>query len=126
MTTAFVIGLGAFFGAIARYGVGSWVGGADGHGFPWATFLINVSGSFLLGLLMRLMRGPGASTDLRAMLTTGLCGGYTTFSTFSFEVVMLMENGHRSTALIYAAASSILSPIACWCGYMLGGIARVE
>jgi CrcB protein len=124
MTTALLIGLGAFFGAMARYGIGTWIGGATGHGFPWATFLINVSGSFLLGLLMRVMRGTDSSFDLRAMLSTGLCGGYTTFSTFSYDVIVLMENGHRSTALIYAAASSILSPLACWCGYLLGAVAR--
>ena len=116
--------LGAFFGAISRYGVGSWVGGPTGQSFPWATFVINISGSFLLGLLMRIMRAPGDGLDIRAMLTTGFCGGYTTFSAFSYEVVMLMENARPSMALGYMIASGICAPAACWAGYMVGGMAR--
>lgn len=124
MITAVAIGLGAFAGAISRYGISSWIGGTAGAGFPWGTFLINVTGSFLLGLLMRLMSGEGREGDLRAMLTTGFCGGYTTFSAFSYEVVLLLQNGHRSTAITYALASTIVAPLACWSGYLLASAAR--
>ena len=124
MTTAIAIGVGAFFGAISRYGISVWIGPAVGTGFPWATFLINVSGSFLLGLLMRAFSDAGGAGDLRAMATTGFCGGYTTFSAFSFELVLLLQNGHRSTAVVYALASMISAPLACWAGYLLGGFGR--
>jgi fluoride exporter len=122
MSTLLAVGVGAFFGAITRYGIGIWIGPADG--FPWGTFVINVTGSFLLGILMFVMRGDGSPDNLRALATTGFCGGYTTFSTFSYELIVLMQSGRMSIAVGYAIASTIAAPLACWCGWLLGGFVR--
>jgi fluoride exporter len=94
MTNIFIIGIGGFLGAISRYGVALWVGQRWGRSFPLGTFLINISGSFLIGLLMslfteRLMVNP----QWRLMLVVGFLGAYTTFSTFEYETGALLKDG---------------------------------
>ncbi len=96
-----LVGAGGFVGANARYVVAKWVGGAVEGRFPLGTFLINVSGSFLLGLLGALIAQkavPGAD-NLRLALGVGFLGAYTTFSTFEFETHALLEDGLWWTAV---------------------------
>jgi len=92
-------------------------------GWPWATFLINVSGAFVLGLLLELLsrRGPdvGARRLLRLGLGTGVMGGYTTYSTFALETVRLLEGGALLLGLGYALGSVLLGLAAAWAGTLL-------
>src|ERR1700712_1224888 len=96
------VGAGGAAGSMLRYVLGIAVTRAAPTGFPWATLLINVTGAFLLGLFFRSMAGPGGSNALRAALTAGFCGGYTTFSTFSYETLLLLEQGSWTRASVYA------------------------
>lgn len=99
------IAAGGVVGALARYLVFSWLAGADPAGFPWATLLINLSGSILLGFLLRSFPLWGTSPDARALLTIGFCGSFTTFSTFAFETVALAQSGSYGLAAGYALGS---------------------
>lgn len=104
------IALGSALGGVSRYLVGGLVQRAAGAGFPLGTLAVNVSGSFLLGLFLRYaLDTPTLTPELRAFLTIGFCGGYTTFSTFSYETVALLEDGQWSRAGAYVAASLVLS-----------------
>ena len=96
-------------GASSRFVVDGLVKSRLGDAFPSATMIINVSGSLLLGILTGLVLHQGASEDLRAVLGTGFCGGYTTFSTASFETVRLAQRGSSLTALTYAIATYALA-----------------
>jgi len=114
------VGAGGAAGSMLRYLLGLVVTRAAPPGFPWATLLINVTGAFLLGLFFRAMTGPGVSNALRAALTVGFCGGYTTFSTFSYETLLLMEDGHWPRAALYAFGSVALGLAAVAAGASLG------
>lgn len=104
------IALGSALGGIARYLLGGLVQRLAGGTFPVGTLLINITGSFLLGLLYRYAADSAAITpEMRAFLTIGLCGGYTTFSTFSYETVRLIEDGEAARALAYIGLSVVLS-----------------
>jgi CrcB protein len=93
MRTVLGVAAAGAVGALARWGLAAWVG-ARFPGFPWGTLVINVSGSFALGLLFVLLtERTGTSPAVRVALTTGLMGAYTTFSTFSLETFRLFEDG---------------------------------
>ncbi len=110
------IALGAALGAPARYGIAQVIHAASGT-FPWATFVTNVSGSFVLGLVMALIleRFP-PSRYLRPFVATGFLGAYTTYSTFAVESDMLVKQGHAAIAVAYAAASLVTGCVAVWAG----------
>lgn len=93
---------------------------APGGSFPVGTMLVNITGSLLLGFLIRwLLEVPSVSPELRTMLTTGFCGGYTTFSTFSHDTVALIEQGDWRRAALYMALSVGVSLLAVVAGMML-------
>jgi len=119
----FAIALGGAAGSVARYLLGTALAGVV-SGFPLATLVINVTGSFLLGLLFASLTDPAASPAVRAALTTGFCGGYTTFSTFSYETVALVERGAGARALLYVAGSVTLSLAATVAGIALARALR--
>ncbi|NTU43304.1 MAG: fluoride efflux transporter CrcB [Nitrospirales bacterium] len=101
-----IIGAGGFAGAVARYILASWIGQQWGRSFPLGTLIINVSGSFLIGLLMtlfteRFMVNP----QWRLLLVVGFLGAYTTFSTFEYETGRLLKDGE----LLFAALNVVLS-----------------
>lgn len=102
-----LVGLGSFVGGNARYAIAQWVGGMVDARFPLATFLINVSGSFLLGLLGGLLAESAVphSDAVRLALGVGFCGGFTTFSTFEYETSALLADG----LWLAAAANLVLS-----------------
>jgi len=113
MANIFIIGIGGFLGAISRYGVALWIGQRWGRNFPLGTFVINVSGSFLIGLLMslfteRFMVNP----QWRLMLVVGFLGAYTTFSTFEYETGTLMKDGEWLIAMLNVLLSVIVGFIA--------------
>ncbi|WP_323173533.1 fluoride efflux transporter CrcB [Natrialba sp. PRR66] len=97
-----LVGVGGAVGALGRYTVATIV---EGGRFPISTFLVNVIGSFLLGLV--LFADPGESIQLFAGV--GVCGGFTTFSTFSVDTVRLIEDGHVRTAVAYALGNVVVS-----------------
>ena len=78
------------------------------YSFPWATFAVNITGSFLIGLFYALSARFNLSTEVRILLTTGLCGGFTTFSTFSVETAGLLQSGKTGLAMLYTALSLLL------------------
>jgi CrcB protein len=117
------IALGGALGANARYWLGGWVQARAGVAFPWGTLAVNVTGSFALGLLMALLAGRPAGPNvepLRLFTAIGVLGGYTTFSTFSYETVALLESGDWNRALLNAAGSVLASVFAAWLGMRLG------
>ncbi len=115
------IALGSAIGGMLRYLLGGWIQRAAGHGFPLGTLVINVSGSLALGLLLRwASHPPTLNPDLRAFLTVGLCGGFTTFSTFSAESITLMQDGQWGKAMTYVLLSVTLSLAATAAGFGLG------
>ncbi|MFI5393183.1 MAG: fluoride efflux transporter CrcB, partial [Myxococcota bacterium] len=107
-------------GALIRWGLGTAIGQRFPQ-FPWATMVINVTGSFLLGLLfVVLTERTTASPAMRLTLTTGLMGAYTTFSTFSLETFRLMEDGAYAHAGLNVAGNVVLGLVAVAFGIGLG------
>jgi CrcB protein len=113
MRTGLVAVAGAA-GAVTRYGIGMAIGVRT---FPWATFAINITGSFLLGLLVTLGAERNWSGNVTVPLAVGFLGAFTTFSTFSFETQTLLRTGRAQTALIYVAASVVVGVVAAAGGY---------
>jgi fluoride exporter len=106
MRIALSVALGGALGAVGRYYIASLIVKWTGTGFPWGTLGVNVAGSFLLGLLVEYMAlSWSASPEMRALLTVGMLGAFTTFSTVSLELVLMTERGQFGLAAIYAAVS---------------------
>lgn len=106
MINYLIIGVGGFIGAITRYALALWIGQRWGRSFPLGTFVINVSGSFLIGLIMSLLTDRFmANPYWRLLLVVGFLGAYTTFSTFEFETGNLLKDGE----ILYAALNVVLS-----------------
>lgn len=109
MMNFLIIGIGGFFGAVARYGVALWIGRQWGRSFPLGTFVINVSGSFLIGLLMslfteRFMVNP----QWRLLFVVGFLGAFTTFSTFEYETGALLKDGEWLIAMLNITLSVVV------------------
>lgn len=119
--TAVWVSLAGGIGAIARYLLDSSVRSRWPVEFPVGTFLINITGSFILGVLTGLVIAHGASTDLRTIAGVGFCGGYTTFSAASVETVRLAEQRRWAACLSYAAGSLVLALLAAAAGLALTG-----
>ena len=107
-------------GAVTRFLLDSSIKRRWQSPFPWATVIINVTGSLLLGVLAGLVLFHGQSATWQTVVGTGFCGGYTTFSTASFETVRLVQQNRRLLALLNAIGSLVLSVAAC-----AGGLAAV-
>ena len=119
--TLLLVGLGGFFGAAARYLVDGWVSGATGGSFPWGTLVINVSGSFALGLLFALATERAIlPPDIRAPVMIGFIGAYTTFSTWMLESWRLAEDGAILAAFANVGGSVVLGLTAVFLGLALG------
>ena len=110
--------VGAGLGGVARYAIGTLFP-ADGTGFPWPTFIINVSGSLLLGFVYAVLDGGSTSPEWRTFLGVGLLGGYTTFSTFSHETLRLAQQGEWQRAGLYVLASVLCAVAATLLGLRL-------
>lgn len=112
MKAYLLVFLGAGIGGSLRHGVNLACARAFGTGFPWGTLAVNVAGSFVMGVLaawLAFRAGEGWSQPMRLFLMTGILGGFTTFSAFSLDAVLLWERGEAGGALAYVAASVILS-----------------
>ena len=111
------VAFGSAVGGAARYALSGLLQRLTATTFPVGTFVINVSGSFLLAFLLRVaLRSPSVTPELRLALTTGFCGGFTTLSTFSYEAMALIESGAWPRATAYVLGS-VLGSLA---GALLG------
>jgi fluoride exporter len=115
-----VVLAGAGFGGLARYVIGTWIMGKYGGRFPLGTFLINISGAFLIGLIMTLLTERlQPHPNWRLFLVVGILGGYTTFSSFEYETLQAVRDGERWMGLLYVAGSVLLGYAAVWLGAVL-------
>ncbi|KQS63319.1 hypothetical protein ASG39_15630 [Rhizobium sp. Leaf371] len=120
MLNILLVALGGASGSVLRYLAGIASVRLMGAGFPWGTLFVNVTGSFLIGVLSEVIaRRFGASPELRLFLVTGILGGYTTFSAFSLDAAMLAEQGQFGAAALYVALSLVLSGLAVVAGLAL-------
>lgn len=117
----FIIFLGGGTGSVLRYCVQMALHERIlSHSFPWATFTVNIIGSFLIGLFYTLSARFNLSAEVRMLLTTGLCGGFTTFSTFSHDGLMMIKQGFYGMFILYTLLSIILGVIAAFAGGVFG------
>jgi fluoride exporter len=120
MSPYWFVAIGGAIGSASRYGLTVAIQARAGTTFPIATMLINVTGSILLGFLMRYsVESTALSVEMRTLLTTGFCGGYTTFSTFSYETARLMEEGDWTRAGSYILLSVAVSLLGTFAGFRL-------
>ena len=106
MFQVLLVAFGGAIGSVLRYYVGIWGVRLAGPAFPWGTLTVNVVGSFIIGVFAEVIaRKYGGSTDLRLLLMTGLVGGFTTFSAFSLDAIVLIERGNAGIALLYVFVS---------------------
>jgi len=120
MSKYLAVMLGGAIGAVSRFLAGSLVLRFYSAAFPLGTFLINVSGSFLIGLLMTLfLNRPAANGNWRLFLVTGILGGYTTFSSFEWEALMTLRNGAEGVGLLYLGLSVFLGLGGAWLGLLV-------
>ncbi len=120
MTRYLYIALGAALGANARYLVGVWAGARFGAAFPYGTFLVNVTGSLILGFLLTLATGRLAlSSEMRLLLAVGFLGSYTTFSSYTVESLALMRGGSLGSGLLNIFANNLLGLAAALIGVLL-------
>ena len=114
-----LVAIGSGLGGVLRYLVPGWIGAAKG--FPWATLMVNVVGSLLIGLLSGLLARHGGSSAeaVRAFAVVGFCGGFTTFSTFSNETFRLIESNQWLSAAVYVGVSVVAGLAAVFLGYLI-------
>ena len=113
------VGVGGFVGALGRYELGLTWPTPAGH-FPWTTFTINISGAFLLGLVLTLLlERVGPTRLVRPFFCVGVLGAWTTMSTFAVEGDLLFKDGHAATAVLYVVATVVVGVAATWIGVTL-------
>lgn len=116
-----LVAVGGAAGSVLRYLLSGVVQEASGSAFPFGTMAVNVAGCLVIGFIAALAEAHGAvSADVRLILTTGFCGGFTTFSTFMNESLTLMRADNAAAMLLYVAASVVLGLAAAAAGMMLG------
>lgn len=116
-----VIGIGGVLGANARYLLSGWAANRFGTVFPYGTVIINVSGAILLGFFMAFLQDRAfVHPNYRLFLATGFCGAYTTFSTFTYESLVLMQNGSFLLAFINLFGSLAVGMIGVFLGFAMG------
>ena len=118
-----MISLGGVLGANARYLVAAWAAERFGTAFPYGTFIINITGSFALGLFMAFLQDRAfIHPNYRLFFATGFCGAYTTFSTFTYESLRLWQDGSVLLAFLNMAGSILVGMLGIFSGFLLGRI----
>ena len=115
------IAIGGALGSMARYGCSGWVARLTGGVFPYGTLVVNISGALVIGFFAAMSLSEGRyliPPSTRLFVMTGICGGYTTFSTFSLETLNLMRDGEWPRAVGNIVGSVVLSLLAVWLGYI--------
>jgi fluoride exporter len=116
-----LVGIGGFFGSIARYTASRSIDARLNSIFPYGTLTVNLLGSFVLGFVVALAaRKASGGENMKLLLTTGFCGGFTTFSAFALENLNLLAQRNVSTAILYISVSLVLGIVAVYGGAVLG------
>ncbi len=114
------VAIGSAVGGVSRFVLGGLIQRLVATSFPTGTLVINITGSLLLGFIVRYAADTAAMTpEIRAFLTVGFCGGYTTFSTFSYEALAMLEDGDWRRGSFYIVASLVGSLVATFAGFVL-------
>jgi CrcB protein len=119
MSPYFMVALGAAAGGLARYVIGTAIMKRFGGGFPLGTFVINITGCFLIGVLMTMREKGTLDSKWQPLLVVGVLGGYTTFSSFGWEAYRSVREGNAFMGFTYVVLSVALGYIAVWCGALL-------
>ena len=123
--TILQVAIGGALGSVGRYLTGVGADRVLGIGFPYGTMVVNIGGSFVLGLLFVLLGGlSGDTSRYTALLLTGFLGGYTTFSAYSMDCWLLFQQGRITEALLYAFGSAGLSIVACVAGIAIARLSH--
>ena len=116
-----MVGIGGCLGSILRFWLGNYVGSKMGTRFPYGTFVINITGSFLIGLVFAFLTERSEwSPYWRYLIPIGFIGGYTTFSSFEFETLRTIQEGQVGIGLLYVTSSVVLGLAAVWGGLIAG------
>lgn len=116
-----MVGIGGFLGSVLRFWLGSFIGGRLGARFPYGTFVVNVTGSFLIGMVLAVLATKAHwSPNWRYLIPIGFIGGYTTFSAFEYETLQLFQDGQLLTAMLNITLSVIVGFVAVWVGVVAG------
>jgi CrcB protein len=116
-----MVGVGGFLGSVLRFWLGSFIGGRLGARFPYGTFVINVTGSFLIGMIVTVLAAKAHwSPNWRYLILIGFIGGYTTFSTFEFETLRLAQDGQMLMAILNVTLSVVVGFVGVWAGAVAG------
>ncbi|AWI25714.1 fluoride efflux transporter CrcB [Flavobacterium pallidum] len=118
MKIIFAIGFGSFIGGILRYLLSGMIQAKAAGAFPYGTLSVNITGCLLIGIVYGFADKGGMTTDWRLFLATGILGGFTTFSAFSYETFDLLRNGQAFSALSYVATSIFIGVLATFCGFI--------
>lgn len=113
------VGIGGFFGSIARYLISYYINLSAKSSFPFGTLTVNLVGSFLIGVIIAAALEGNLNKSMRLLLATGFCGGFTTFSSFSYEFFSLLQHEEIGLAFLYAATSFVLGLAFVWMGFYL-------
>lgn len=114
-----MVGAGGFAGSVLRYLISHYMNLSTQTVFPLGTFIVNLTGSFLIGIIMASSLSEDLNHQMRLLLATGFCGGFTTFSSFSYEFFSLLQNGHHGYAFLYAISSFAFGLMFVWLGFTL-------
>lgn len=121
MQSVLIVFLGGGLGSVIRFLLGKWISSLHSHDFPWGTLAANVTACLLLGLVVGLAdQKQVISPSMRLFWTVGFCGGFSTFSTFSNEILLMMQQGLTGSLLLYAGFSLLLCVAATFAGLYLG------
>lgn len=119
MKTLFLVGIGGFIGSYLRYAISFHIEQKFLSPFPFGTFAVNITGCFLIGILYALSTRFNLAPEYRLLFVVGFCSGFTTFSSFSYEGVALLEDARFLYGFLYAGLSLIIGFFAAWLGLIL-------
>jgi fluoride exporter len=115
-----LVAIGAAIGGVARYLIGGWLASLLGADFPWGTVFVNITGAFAIGVVLVLVQGGALPAGARPFVAVGILGGYTTFSTYSYETLELITDSNYGVAVINVFVQLVLGFIGVYLGVVLG------